>query len=337
MWRERAREWRECPPSITLGQVRVAIHAFDGITMFHLAAPSLVFGEAARMGLSDVWTMEFWTEDGPGIRTAEGVAIENLGTPRVPEAADLLVFPSWHSDLRLAGPVLVELIRRAHSRHARVVGLCLGAFPLADSGLLDGRSAVTHWAAATELASRRPSVEVKSDALYIDHGDVLTSAGTASAIDACLHLLRSEIGAVAASAIARHLVVAPHRDGGQAQYVDRPLPEPESGARLGGTLDWAIAHLEESLTVDDLAGHAGMSRRNFTRRFGETTGTTPAKWILARRLDSSRRFLEATDWSIDRIARSCGFGSAITFRQNFVAKYGTTPTSYRQRFRISVD
>jgi transcriptional regulator GlxA family with amidase domain len=317
--------------------MKVAIHVFDGITMFHLAAPSLVFGEVARQGLAEGWTMEFWSEDGPRIRTAEGIAIENLATPKVLRTADLLVFPSWHGDLRDTGEELVLHMRRAHARGARIVGLCLGAFPVADSGLLEGRSAVTHWAAASALASRRPAVDVKSDALYIDHGDVLTSAGTASAIDACLHILRSEIGAVAASTVARLLVVAPHREGGQAQYVDRPLPEPDSNVRLGGTTDWALAHLDEPLTVDDLARHAGMSRRNFTRRFAETTGTTPAKWLLARRLDGSRRMLEATDWSIERVARACGFGSVVTFRQNFVAKYGTTPTSYRQRFTVAAE
>ncbi|MEH0554009.1 GlxA family transcriptional regulator [Streptomyces sp. B21-101] len=317
--------------------MRVAVHAFDGITMFHLAAPSLVFGEVARQQLADGWTIDFWSENGPRVRTAEGLSIENVSTPSIVKTADLLVLPSWHADLRPASDRLVGLLRRAHAVGTRMAGLCLGAFPLADSGLLDGRSAVTHWAAAAALASRRASVDVKSDALYIDHGDVLTSAGTASAIDACLHILRSEIGAAAASTVARNLVVAPHRDGGQAQYVDRPLPEPNSTVRLGETMDWALAGLDKPLTVDDLASHAGMSRRNFTRRFAEATGTTPARWLLARRLDGSRGLLERTDWPIERVARSCGFGSAVTFRQNFVAKYGTTPTSYRQRFTIPAE
>ncbi|MEI5673123.1 MULTISPECIES: GlxA family transcriptional regulator [unclassified Nocardioides] len=315
--------------------LRVAVLAFEGITMFHLAAPLLVFGEVTRLGLDTGWTTSIWTADGRGVRTAEGVSITDVAGPEVVADADLLVLPSWPSDLPAPDDELLHLVRDAHDRGTRVAGLCLGAFPVADSGILDGRSAVTHWAATDQLARRRPEVDVQAAALYVDHGDVLTSAGTASAIDACLHLLRSRIGSATAATVARHLVVAPHRDGDQAQYVARPLPEPGDVGRLGPTLDWALAHLDEPMTVDDLAARARMSRRHFTRRFAETTGTTPARWVLARRLDESRRLLETTGWSVDRIARSCGFGSAVTFRQNFAAAYATTPTSYRQRFTPS--
>ncbi|TQS39764.1 GlxA family transcriptional regulator [Cryptosporangium phraense] len=305
--------------------MKIAVHAFDGITMFHLAAPLLVFGEVS-------WDVSVWTSSGRGIRAAEGVAISDVAGPSVVDGADLLVLPSWHTDLRPADDALVGLIRDAHRRGTRIAGLCLGAFPVVDSGLLDGRTAVTHWSAAADLARRRPGIEVNPSALYLDHGDVLTSAGTASAIDACLHVLRTHLGSAAASTVARHLVVAPHRDGGQAQYVDRPMPEPGGVGQLGDTLDWALAHLDRPLTVDDLADRAGMSRRNFTRRFAEVTGSTPARWVLGRRLDESRRLLEATSWSVERIGRACGFGSAVTFRQNFAAAYATTPTSYRRRF-----
>jgi transcriptional regulator GlxA family with amidase domain len=177
-------------------------------------------------------------------------------------------------------------------------------------------------------------VKVNPAALYLDHGDVLTSAGTASAIDACLHIVRSHLGSAAAATVARHLVVAPHREGDQAQYVDRPMPQPDGVGHLGPTIDWALAHLDQLLTVDDLAAHARMSRRNFTRRFAEVMGTTPARWVLARRLDEARRLLETTTWPVARIATACGFSSVVAFRQNFVATYATTPTSYRQRFSI---
>ncbi|WP_035853672.1 GlxA family transcriptional regulator [Cryptosporangium arvum] len=305
--------------------MRIAVHAFDGITMFHLAAPLLVFGEVG-------WDTTVWTSDGHRIRTADGVTIGDVAGPDVVAGSDLLVLPSWHTDLRPADDALVTLVRDAHARGTRIAGLCLGAFPVADSGLLDGRTAVTHWSAGPELARRRPAIEVNASALYLDHGDVLTSAGTASAIDACLHVLRTHLGSVTASTVARHLVVAPHRDGGQAQYVDRPIPEPGGVGQLGATIDWALAHLDRTLSLDDLAGHAGMSRRNLTRRFAEVTGATPARWLLARRLDEARRLLEATPWPVERIARACGFGSVVTFRQNFVAAYATTPTSYRRRF-----
>lgn len=312
--------------------MRVAVHAFDGITMFHLAAPLLVFGEVTRLDLATGWETTTWSTDGRGVRTAEGVLLQDVAGPEVVPAADLLVFPSWPTDLPAADDDLIDLLRAAHRRGTRIAGLCLGAFPVADSGLLDGRSVVTHWAAAPLLAARRPAVDVQDSALYVDHGDVLTSAGTASAIDACLHVLRARLGSDLAATVARHLVVAPHRDGDQAQYVARPVPEPGGVGQLGPTIDWVLAHLDRTLTVDGLAAHAGMSRRNFTRRFAETTGSTPARWIQARRLDEARRLLETTPWPVGRIARACGFGSVVTFRQNFVAAYATTPTSYRQRF-----
>jgi transcriptional regulator GlxA family with amidase domain len=252
--------------------------------------------------------------------------------PDAIEDADLVVLPSWPTDLPATDEALASKIRAAQARGGRVAGLCLGAFPVVDSGLLDGRGVVTHWGAVEELARRRPGVNVNPAALYLDHGDVLTSAGTASAIDACLHIVRTHLGSAAAATVARHLVVAPHREGDQAQYVDRPMPQPGGVGHLGPTIDWALAHLDQPLSVDDLATYARMSRRNFTRRFAEVTGTTPARWVLARRLDEARRLLETTPWPIARIATACGFSSVVTFRQNFVASYATTPTSYRQRF-----
>lgn len=312
--------------------VRVAVYAFDGMTMFHLAAPLLVFGELGRMDMSLQWDVTVWTDNGLGVRAAEGQRIEDVSGPEAVRDADLLVFPSWPLDLPPAGEALTTSIRAAHERGAQVAGLCLGAFPVVDSGLLRDRSAVTHWAVLNELAQRSDTVTVDRSALYVDHGDVLTSAGTASAIDACLHVVRNHLGASVATAVSRRLVVAPHRDGDQAQYVDRPIAEPGGVGSLGPTMQWALAHLDESLSLSQLADHARMSRRNFTRRFAEATGTTPARWVLARRLDESRRLLETTTWPVTRVAHASGFSNAITFRQNFTAAYATTPTSYRQRF-----
>ena len=312
--------------------MRIVVHAFDGITMFHLAAPLLVFGEVARLGLAEGWDPVVWTEDGRGIRTAEGLAVDDVAGPEVVADADLVVLPSWPTDLPPVGAALGETIRAAHTRGSRIAGLCLGAFPVVDSGVVDGRDVVTHWAAVDELASRRPGISVTPAALYRDHGDVLTSAGTASAIDACLSIVRAYLGAAAAASVARQLVVAPHREGDQAQYVHRLMPDPGGVGDLAPTIDWALAHLDRRLSVEELAGHAGMSRRNFTRRFAEATGTTPARWVLSRRLDEARRLLETTTWPITRIASACGFASAITFRQNFTSAFSTTPTSYRQRF-----
>lgn len=230
---------------------------------------------------------------------------------------------------------MVSLVGAAHARGARIAGLCLGAFPVVDCVPLGRRSVATHWAATSQLGQRRAGIQVDPMALYLDHGDVLTSAGTASALDACLHIVRSHLGAAAATTVARHLVIVPHREGNQAQYVDRPMPEPGGVGYLGPTLDWALERLNHDLGVAELADHAGMSRRNFTRRFAEVTGTTPARWVLARRLDEARTRLETTTWSMTRIASASGFQSVVTFRQNFISAYATTPSSYRERFTSS--
>lgn len=312
--------------------MKISIHAFDEMSMFHLAAPLLVFGEVARLGLADDWQAQVLTETGHPVRSAEGHLISEVAGPEIAAGSDLVIFPSWLSPLPEPSEGLLRLIRREHARGAKIAGLCLGAYPVARSGVLDGRTAVTHWEAAQSMALKQQTVEFNDSALYIDHGDVLTSAGTASALDACLHIVRTQLGSAAAATVARRIVIAPHREGGQAQYIARPLPDPDADGPLDKTIQWALANLDQDLEVENLAAHATMSKRNFTRRFKELTGLSPARWILGRRLDDARQLLETSDWSIARIADSCGFGSPVTFRQNFVAAYATTPTSYRNRF-----
>jgi len=312
--------------------MRVAVHAFDGMTMFHLAVPLLVFGEVQRLQLADDWQVQVWTEDARPIRTSEGLTVGETSGPEAVESADLLVFPSWPEHLPEPEEPFLDRIRRAHARGAGIAGLCLGAFPVVASGLLDGRSAVTHWTAAEQLAARYPQVRVQAAALYLDHGDVLTSAGTASGLDACLHLVRARLGAEVAAVLARQIVIAPHREGGQAQYIDRPVHQLGRDDAVGPTIEWALAHLDRRLSVADLAARAQMSKRSFVRHFQQATGTSPARWVLARRLDEARRLLETTDRSIAQVASLCGFASPVTFRQNFVAAYATTPSSYRRRF-----
>lgn len=312
--------------------MKIIIHAFDGMTLFHLSAPLLVFGEVARLGLAAGWDARVFTEDGLPVRSAEGYLIGDVSGAEVVDDADLVVFPSWLSELPDPSEELLRLVQQSHKRGASIAGLCLGAYPVARSGILDGRTAVTHWNAAPAVAARAHAVKFNDSALYIDHGDVLTSAGTASALDACLHIVRTRLGSAAAAAVARQIVIAPHREGDQAQYVARPLQDPDLDAPLGRTIEWVLANLDQDLEVEAMAAHATMSKRNFTRRFKEITGLSPARWVLGRRLDDARQLLETTSWSIVRIADSCGFGSAVTFRQNFVAAYATTPTSYRTRF-----
>ncbi|WP_106400777.1 GlxA family transcriptional regulator [Actinocorallia populi] len=313
--------------------MKIAIHAFDGVTMFHLAVPQLVFAEVGRLEAAPEWTTVLWSTAGETVTTAEGHVLGPVEGPDVLDTADMLIIPSWPERLPEADADLVGHLRRAHARGAEIVGLCLGAFAVADTGLLAGRSAVTHWAAMERFSARHPDVAVDTSVLYIDHGDVMTSAGTASGLDACLHIVRKHLGAAAANRLARTLVVAPHREGGQAQYIERPVSRAESDAPIAEVMAWALGDLAAPLHIDALAERACLSRRGFVRRFREATGSTPAKWVLDRRLDKARELLETTSWGVDRIAAHCGFGSEVTLRQNFSARYATTPGRYRRRFR----
>ncbi|WP_454042075.1 GlxA family transcriptional regulator [Cellulosimicrobium sp. Marseille-Q8652] len=311
--------------------LRIAVYAFDGVTMFHLSVPQIVFDEVSRQGLG-AWKTVLFSDRAGSVRTAEGYRIGGVQGPAAAAEADVVVVPSWFEDGRTAGTTLRRVLTRAHDRGATVAGLCLGAVAVADAGLLSGRGAVTHWQSMDMLASRHPDVTLDASVLYVDHGDVLTSAGTASAIDACLHLVRSRLGAAAANQVARHLVVAPHREGGQAQYIERPVPAQASDDPVSRVVAWALEHLGETLTVERLAAVAHMSRRTFVRAFRASTGATPAAWVRSRRLDEARRLLESTDLSVDRVADACGFGSAVTLRQSFAAAFGTSPSEYRRRF-----
>ncbi|WP_371030800.1 GlxA family transcriptional regulator [Pseudoclavibacter sp. JSM 162008] len=307
--------------------MKIAVYAFDGASMFHLSVPHLVFDEVARSGAAP-WQTSLFSEDAGSVTTSEGYAlggIEGLDSAR---DADLIVVPSWIQDGVAPSPALAELLQERHTRAVPIVGLCLGANALADTGLLAGRSAVTHWKSTEELARRHPEISVEPSALYLDHGDVMTSAGTASGIDACLHIVRTRLGSAVANRVARHLVVAPHREGGQAQYIERPVPADSSGGAIAVACAFALEHLAEELSVARLAEAAHLSQRAFR----DETGSTPAAWVRSRRLDEARTLLETSELSVDQIAAACGFGSPVTLRQNFAAAFGSTPSSYRRRF-----
>jgi transcriptional regulator GlxA family with amidase domain len=244
-----------------------------------------------------------------------------------------VVVPSWRDPHEPAPEALRQALRRAHANGARLVGLCLGTFVLADAGLLDGRPATTHWAALDAFARCHPRVRLEPDVLYVDDGELLTSAGTAAGIDCCLHLIRREHGAEVANRIARRLVVAPHRQGGQTQYIEQPLPADPGDDRLRAVLAWALEHLDQRLGVDELASRALMSRRTFTRRFRRATGASVGDWLAHQRLARAQRLLETTDRPLDHIAAEAGFGSAVSLRQRFGAALGTSPSAYRRSFR----
>ncbi len=242
--------------------------------------------------------------------------------------ADTVVVPGFEDVTAPVAPAVLEALRKADRRGARMVSICTGAFALAAAGVLDGRRVTTHWRAARLLARRFPAVRVSPDVLYVDEGNVLTSAGVAAGIDLCLHIVRRDHGAAAANAIARRIVVAPQREGGQAQFLEQPVPG-SRGDSLERTRRWALEHLSEPLTVTQLARHAGYSDRSFARRFRAETGTTPLQWLIAQRTLRARALLEAGELPVEAIARRCGFGSAASLRDHFRRAIHTTPTAYR--------
>jgi AraC family transcriptional activator FtrA len=248
------------------------------------------------------------------------------------DEADTVIVPAIADVDEPIDEALVEAVRRAHGKGARIVSLCTGAFVLAEAGLLDGLRATTHWAHTDVLAQRYPKVEVDPDVLYVDNGQVLTSAGKAAAIDLSLHLIRADHGTATANTAARRLVVPPHRDGGQAQFVLAPVPS-EEGHPLTELFGWASARLDETLTVEDLARQANMSSRHLARLFKAVTGTTPLQWLHAQRIRRAQELLEMTDDSVDQIAEASGMGTATTLRRHFHRTVGVPPDTYRRTFR----
>jgi transcriptional regulator GlxA family with amidase domain len=311
---------------------RVAVLAFDGISDFHLAVPHAVFGEDRRaLGLPPCELIVCAEQPGR-VRSAMGLqmdvarGLEGLGE------ADWVIVPSWHDVERPAPPVLVEALQAAHRRGQTLVGLCLGAFVLADAGLLNGRRATTHWAYASEFARRFPRVALDAQVLYVDHGDVVTSAGTAAGLDCCLHLLRRELGAELANRVARRLVIPPHRQGSQAQYVEQPAAANTGSDRIARTMQWCLGRLHEKLSLDRLAGHAAMSRRTFTRRFQLATGLSVVQWLTAQRLHLARQLLETSEAPVEQVAAQAGFGTVLSLRLAFAKELNTTPGQYRREF-----
>jgi len=246
--------------------------------------------------------------------------------------ADLIAVPA-SSAARTPSPAVVQLLRDAVDRGAWVLSVCSGAFTLGAAGLLDGRECTTHWQYTAELAAAHPLARVDPDVLYVRDGTVITSAGTAAGIDAALHLVRTELGSSVATAIARRMVVPPHRDGGQRQFIDRPIP-PTTAESLGPVLAWMLAHLDDAFTVDDLARRSAMSSRTFSRRFVAETGTTPHQWVTDQRVLRARQLLEDTDLPIEAVARDAGFGSAALLRHHFARCTGITPTAFRSQRRL---
>ena len=314
-------------------RVTVAVIAFDGISPFHLSVPCLVFGGNGRDPGLATFEVQVCAADLGSMRTEAGFTIAAAFDLAAVDRADIVIMPSWHDDCRDAPAALLDALRRAHRRGATVVGLCLGAFPLAQAGVLDGKTATTHWHCVDALAERHPKVKVDPDVLYVDQGDVLTSAGVAAGLDFCFHLLRRLSGAEVASRRAKRLLIAPHRQGGQAQFVERALPVSNSDGRLSRLLEWVTRHLDQPHSLESLAQRTAMSRRNFTRHFRQATGTSFKQWLLNQRLAHAQRLLESGDTPIELVAQQAGFGTGMSLRQHFRAALNISPSTYRKQFR----
>ncbi|WP_153540227.1 helix-turn-helix domain-containing protein [Actinomadura macrotermitis] len=309
----------------------VAVAITDGMLHFELSVAFEVFGPAPA-AVSGPWYDLVGC--GPGaVRAGRFLLEPDHGLDRLADAGTVIV-PAW-ADVDVAPPAdLIDAVRAAHEAGARVASLCTGAFVLAAAGLLDGRRATTHWAHTDDLAARHPRVEVDPGVLYVDEGSVLTSAGKAASLDLCLHLVRLDHGATVANAVARRLVVPPHRAGGQAQFVASPMPD-RTGHPLGDLFPWVLERLDHPLTVEDLARQAAMSSRNLGRHFRSVAGTTPLQWLLIQRIRRAQELLERTDDSVEVIAAATGMGTATTLRRHFNRTVGVPPDTYRRTFRSS--
>ena len=314
----------------------VAAIVDHGVSPFELSVACEVFG-LDRSELVDPWyELLVCAAVTPPVRmkTSVGLTLDTPFTLADVERADTVVIPMWNPDAE-PGAELVDTLRAAYQRGARILSFCSGAFLLAHAGLLDGRRATTHWMYADRLRDAFPQVDVYPDVLYVVDGNVMTSAGTAAAIDLCLHLVRHDHGADVANAVARRMVVPPHRDGGQAQFIQAPVPTCAEADPFRVTLDWAVEHLGEPLTVEVLARRAAMSPRSFARRFVAATGTTPLQWLLRQRVLHAQRLLETTEQPVERVAADCGFGTAAGMRVHFQRQVGTSPMAYRRTFHAA--
>lgn len=298
---------------------------------FELSCAAEVFG-IERRGIPARYAFDVCTEHPGPVATSAGYDMLVTAGLDALDRADTVLVPGWLPTDEPPSAAVIRSLRNAHARGARLVSICTGVFALAHAGVLDGRRATTHWARADELATRFPAVQLDRDVLYVDHGDVATSAGAGAGIDLCLHLVRTDQGAEYAAQVARSMVMPPHREGGQLQYAAPPHPMQIDGS-LAPLLEWVIGRLGEPLTVEDLAARAGVSSRTLARRFIDQLGVGPGQWLLTRRITAARELLETSDLPVDAVARRVGLSSATNLRRRFLRTLGTTPGAYRRAFR----
>lgn len=312
----------------------VAVIAYDGLCTFEFGIAVEVFG-LARPEFEFPW-YEFAVVSAEGRRSRAigGIVVEASGGLALLTNARTIIVPGWRDRTERPPERLLKALSQASARGARCLSICSGVFVLAAAGLLNGKRATTHWRHIPDLKRLYPDIEVEEDTLYVDEGNVITSAGSAAGIDACLHLVRRDFGSKVANSVARRLVMPPHRDGGQAQYVAAPVQE-RPGKTIGEVMDWARSRLSEPIEIGALAKHAAMSERTFLRRFHESTGLSPIAWLQRERMFRARELLESSDLPLGVVAEQCGYESLETFRVAFKRVVGTSPAAYRSRFRSS--
>lgn len=311
---------------------KVAVIVFDGVAAFELGVLCEVFGTDRTADGFPGYRFDLCSADGKPVRCKSGFEIAPGSDLTPVEDADLVAVPA-HADDAFVPDSVLEAVKRANDRGAYIFSVCSGAYVLGEAGLLDGRECTTHWKHVDGLQERFPKARVHCDMLYVQDGNLLTSAGTAAGIDAALHLVRQEHGSAFATKLARRMVVPPHRDGGQAQFVEAPIAKTPQAPTLEPVLTWLISSLDRPVTVEEMATKAHMAPRTFARRFRAETGTTPHDWITNQRVLLARQLLEDTELSVEAIATRAGFGDAATMRHHFTKRVKATPQAYRATFR----
>ncbi|KDM89790.1 helix-turn-helix domain-containing protein [Photobacterium galatheae] len=311
----------------------VAVIAFDQFSAFHFSVPCIIFDDI----LPDMKLFNLRIcagESGP-LRSSHGLTVEPPYGLEGLSDADIIVVPFWRKTKALPDEALLNALREAHQRGAQIVGLCLGTYVLAYAGLLNNRRASTHWEFEQDFKNRFPDITLDTHSLYVEDGNIMTSAGTAAGLDCCLYLLRQRYGSAIANKVARRMVIPPHRDGGQAQFIERPVPATTQDARMNSLLEFLRNHLHLQHDLDSLADRVMMTRRTFTRQFHKATGVSAGEWLLSERLQRSQELLETTTLPVESVASQAGFTSATSLRDHFKRKFNVTPSEWRRSFQIT--
>lgn len=308
----------------------VALVVYPSFSPFHFSVPYLIFN--AELSEGHLFDLKIVSSGAQPLSAERALTVQPDGGLELAETADILVVPGWHDLDARPGPELIAALARAHARGAHVVGLCYGAYVLAYAGLLDGKRASTHWMAEKDFSVRFPRVKLDMNALYVDEDKLITSAGTGAGLDCCLYLVREYYGPKIANKVARTMVIPPHREGGQAQFIEQPMAASTEDAQVNRLLDYLRENISRQHSIDELAARAAMSRRTFTRHFYKATGMTLVDWLVNERLQRTRELLETTSFPVERISDSVGFQTPVSFRQHFKKRFQVSPRDWRRTF-----